>query len=101
MATEYRIAAPSVRSGRVVTVPRRLEGMPVYWDNTGHRIISVAKDEYRCDIYYPVIECVRGDFRRRFSEPNKEIMKTIQACCPKSKSTTEYCTNNGCYIRTM
>lgn len=42
-------------------------------------------DKFRRRIFYPILDHVNGEMKRRFSKPNCEIMKGIQALNPKSK----------------
>ena len=53
---------------------------------TGQRNSSNSDEEYKTDVYYPVIDAFISEMHHRFSSNNIEIMKAIQACSPTSKN---------------
>ena len=48
------------------------------------------KKDYCNHAYFAVIDNMLGEMSKRFSEPNKEIMKSIQSCSPKSDSYIDF-----------
>lgn len=80
--------------GRKRNSQRQLSDMVVL-ETTGRREVvdddSTEKNEevtikryYRAHVYNPVIDSWVGELQRRFSEENREIMNSVQACCPRS-----------------
>ena len=49
----------------------------------------VSNEDYCHHIYFAVIDML-GEMNKRFSESNKEIMKAIQSCSPKSDKFLDF-----------
>ena len=63
--------------------PRRLEDMVVL-ESTGSRQVATSAENYKIDLYYPVLDSFLSEINRRFTTQNVELMKAIQACSPDS-----------------
>lgn len=61
-------------SGYLVTAP------------TGERRIDCDKESFQKHVFYPVLDSMMGELKRRFSKPNCKIMKGIQALHPQSST---------------
>ena len=46
--------------------------------------IRDERDNYKINLYYPVLDSFLSELKRRFSDKNKDIMQALQACCPTS-----------------
>ena len=44
-----------------------------------------TSDEYKVDVYLPILDSFLGELKERFGTRNVKIMKAIQACSPQSK----------------
>ena len=53
-------------------------------ESTG-RVCMSANDEYKVDVYLPVLESFLRELHEHFSTRNVKIMKATQACSPQSK----------------
>ena len=95
LAERLGIAVVDVRrKGKKRNSQRLLTDMVVL-DTTGRRDVAgddsieeneeaTTKHYYRAHVYNPVIDSWVGELQRRFSEENREIMNSIQACSPRS-----------------
>ena len=90
LAMEYKITIPRERSSRQCGVPRRLDDYILIGSSLGHRDDLTSKDDYCYHLYYAVIDNMLGEMNKRFSESNKEIMKAIQSCSPKSENYLDF-----------
>jgi len=43
-------------------------------------------DNYKIDLYYPVLDSFLSELKRRFTDKNKDIMRALQACYPTSSN---------------
>ena len=43
-------------------------------------------DKYQVNLYYPVIDALFFELKRRFTDKNKHIMRAVQACNPTSST---------------
>ena len=60
--------------------PKRFDD-GIVLETTGIRDES---DNYKINLYYPVLDSFLCELKRRFSDKNKDIMRALQACCPSS-----------------
>ena len=60
--------------------PKRFDD-EIVLETTGIRDES---DNYKINLYYPVLDSFLSELKRRFSDNNKDIMQALQACCPTS-----------------
>ena len=88
-SNQHNISIPKERSSRAASVPRRLDDC-VVTVTLGHRSSLSSEEEYQCHVYYPIIDRVLGELKRRFSESNKDIMTAVQACSPTSKNCLKF-----------
>ena len=90
LAVEYKISMPRERSGRQCGMPRQLGDYILTGNTLGHRDNLVSKD-YCNHVYFAVIDNnMLGEMSKRFSESNKEIMRAVQSCSPKSDSYLDF-----------
>ena len=68
LATELNISVSRERSCRVTNVPRRLDDCVLTTTTLGHRHNLATKEEYRCHVYYAVIDCVLEELKRQFND---------------------------------
>ncbi len=73
------IVETASRSSRATRAPRRYDD-DIITETTGTRQEQTS-ESYKVDIYYPVLDAFISELKRRFSEKNKVIMKSLQACC--------------------
>ncbi|XP_077053348.1 zinc finger MYM-type protein 1-like [Siphateles boraxobius] len=64
----------------------RLQGSVVTSTVGGHRSDQDDKDGFRKNIFYPILDSVIGELQKRFSKPNCNIMRGVQALHPNSNS---------------
>lgn len=84
-AKQCNVAVETVEK-RSQKVSSRLGGSIVESSIGQRRCKDGDKDKFRRHIFYPILDHVNVEMKRRFSKPNCEIMKGIQALNPKSKS---------------
>ena len=60
--------------------PKRFDD-GIVLETTGIRDES---DNYKINLYYPVLDSFLSELKWRFSDKNKDIMQALQACCPTS-----------------
>ena len=65
--------------------PIRLDDT-VITETSGNRSNPLTKDEYRCQYYYPIIDKLVVELDLRFSNLSLSLMKSVQACSPKSSN---------------
>ncbi len=76
------VAAPT--SARNRRPPKRFEDM-VLLQSTGSRESLSSSEEYKRELYFPVLDAFLAELRRRFDDKNMDIIRAIQACNPHSK----------------
>lgn len=64
-------------------VPRRLEDVYVL-DTTGSRQLPSCSQQYKRELYFPVLDSFLTELNRRFTSQNIELMRAIQATSPES-----------------
>ena len=74
----------STRPSRNPRPPRRFES-DIITGTTGCRVESTL-DGYKIDLYFSVLDAFLSELKRRFSDKNRDIMRSLQACCPSSDS---------------
>ena len=74
----------STRPSRNPRPPRRFES-DIITGTTGCRVESTL-DGYKVDLYFSVLDAFLSELKRRFSDKNRDIMRSLQACCPSSDS---------------
>ena len=52
------------------------------FETTGMRDRSLNSDSYKINLYYPVLKSFLSELKQHFTNKNKDIMWTLQACCP-------------------
>ena len=70
-------------NSRVRTLPCRLEDS-VITSTTGTREQSTTSLDYKINFYYPILDAILFELKRRFDEKNQKIMIALQACHPSS-----------------
>ena len=82
-------SSSTVRLHRVTQPPKRLDDCFATSDapRIAERLASCK--EYRSQLYYVTIDRILQEFSSRFSNPNKELMKAVQACSPKAANFLE------------
>ena len=70
---------------RSCQLPRRLEDVFVL-ESTGSRHIATSLEQYKVDLYYPVLDSFLAEINHRFTSQNVQLMKAIQACSPHSNN---------------
>ena len=58
-------------------------------ESTGSRPDLATDDQYKVDLYYPILDSFLAEINRRFTNENVEVMKAIQACSPDSDNFLE------------
>ena len=53
-------------------------------ETIGHREQSTEIDHFKVTVYYPVLDLFIAEVKRRFSDKNVELLKSIHACTPGS-----------------
>ena len=76
------MAAPT--SARKKRPPKHFEDS-VFLESTGSRQVLSSSEEYKRDLYFPVLDAFLAELRRRFDVKNMDVMRAIQACNPQSK----------------
>ena len=64
-------------------LPARLQDGMVETSIGGRQQLQAA-NEYRCNIYFPVLDSFLAEMNRRFSDESTTIMTAVQACTPGS-----------------
>ena len=70
---------------RVRRPPIRLQDVVVL-ESTGSRQVATSAEQYKVDLYYPVLDSFLAEINRHFTTENVELMKAIQACSPDSNN---------------
>ena len=70
---------------QVQRLPRRLQDDVVVLESTGYRNSTNSGEDYKIEVYYPVVDRFIAEMECRFSSNNLGVMKAIQACSPTSK----------------
>lgn len=86
---QNNISIPEGSSRRASSVPSRFDDC-VVTVSLGRRTSLSSMEEYKCHVYFPIIDCVLGEMERRFDESNKDIMTAVQACSPTSKNYLKF-----------
>ncbi len=56
----------------------------------GHRKELVTEEDYRDNIYYPLIDAILVEMRDRFSPSNIALLSSVSSISPQSKSFLDY-----------
>ena len=78
-----QVAVPT--SARKRRLPKRFEEC-VLLQSTGCRESVPSSEEYKRELYFPVVDAFLSELRRRFDDKNMDVMCGIQACNPHSKN---------------
>ena len=84
VAELHDIPVNSLQPKRHTRLPSRFDDSVVL-ESTGSRVCISTNDEYKVDVYLPILDSFLGELKERFSTSNVKIMKAIQACSPQSK----------------
>ena len=76
------VAVPT--SARKRRLPKRFEEC-VLLQSMGCRESVSSSEEYKRELYFPVVDAFLSELRRRFDNKNMDVMRGIQACNPHSK----------------
>ena len=76
------VAVPT--SARKRRLPKRFEEC-VLLQSTGCRESVSSSEEYKRELYFPVVDAFLSELRQRFDDKNMDVMRGIQACSPHSK----------------
>jgi len=55
-------------------------------ESTGHRELPREVDNLKTCVYYPILELLISDMKKKFNEKNMMLLKSIHACAPDSNS---------------
>ncbi len=85
VAELHEIPVTSLQQKRHTRLPSRFEDTVVL-ESTGSRACLSTGDQYKVDVYLPILDSFLVELKERFNSRNMEIMKAIQACSPQSKN---------------
>ena len=80
---EY-LSVTNSHSRRKRRPPARFEDGIVF-ETTGAKQIVSSSEDFKINLYFPVLDVFLSEFSRRFDDKNTAMMKAIQACNPGSK----------------
>ena len=84
VAELHDIPVHSLQPKRHTRLPSRFDDSVVL-ESTGSRVCISTNNEYKVDVYLPILDSFLGELKERFSTRNVKIMKAIQACSPQLK----------------
>ena len=58
----------------------------ILYATTGARETGQTSEFYKVNLYYPVLDTLLFELKRRFTDKNKNIMRALQACNPTSST---------------
>lgn len=58
----------------------------IVMESTGHTEVPNEVDNLKTSVYYPVLDLLISDMKKRFNEKNMMLLKSIHACAPDSNS---------------
>lgn len=79
----FGIQVTSLQQKRTTRLPNRFEHSFVL-EPTGWRECLSTSNEYKVNIYLPILDSFLGELKERFGSRNMEIMNAIQAWSPES-----------------
>ena len=79
------ISVTECQQRRQRRLPSRFEE-GVILESVGSRKSVCTSNEYKLDIYFPILDSFLAEIQERFNSQNVEIMKAIQACNPQSST---------------
>ena len=59
----------------------------IVMESTGHREVPTEVANLKTSVYYPVLDLLISDMKKRFNEKNMMLLKSIDACAPDSNSS--------------
>ena len=73
---------------RARRVPRRLDDTAIIYESIGYRnvITETSSNQYKVNLYYPVLDSFMAEIDRRFNSENIEVMRAAQCFSPDSPS---------------
>ena len=80
-----KISITGLQKKRQKRIPQRYEECFVL-ESTGSRQNLSTGEDYKLNVYYPVLDSFLMELKQRFTSRNIEIMKAIQACSPLSST---------------
>ena len=83
LAAEYEIQEQLPRTRRSSRIPARLQDGMIQ-SSVGHQQSLTTEEDYRRSLYFPVVDCMKAELKKRFNEESKPLMKALSACVPKS-----------------
>ena len=69
--------------GRANRVPRRLDDS-IVMSTTGHIREHTHSSDYKTNFFYPIVDAMLFELKRRFDKKNQDIMVALQTCHPSS-----------------
>ena len=82
---KLRHITPEAATARPRRPPRRFDEGILY-ETTGAREEEQTSELYKVNLYYPVLDALLFELKRRFTNKNKDIMRALQACNPTSST---------------
>lgn len=70
--------------------PQRTAQLPSQYDDStvqetiGSQERNNSSEGYKVEFYYPMLDAFLSELNQRFTDKNRTIMKSSQACCPSS-----------------
>ncbi len=83
VAALHGITVTPPRPRRQGQLPRRLESGFVL-EATGSREELITSDQFKISLYFPILDAMLSELKRRFTDKNLEHMRAIQSCSPQS-----------------
>ena len=75
--------ASKQKERRVRNIPSRFQNVFIT-SAIGHRADLKTEDDYRANLYYPIIDSILLELKDRFSDDNILILNGISALCPEN-----------------
>ncbi len=85
IANHHNISIPSSASARTRRVPSRYNSAYIT-TSTGSRETYDSSVDWKINVYFPILDALLSELKRRFDEKNRAIIVAIQACNPSSLS---------------
>ena len=87
-ASLFDIAVMPLRPRRSRQLPQRLRDAIVL-ESHGSREASSTSHDIKISVYYPILDSILSEIKKRFDNKNVALMKAVQSCSPLSSEFLE------------
>ena len=82
-ASLFGITVSPLRPQRRRQIPQRLQDV-VILESHGSRNVSITSHDFKVSVYFPILDSILSELKKRFNNKNISLMKAVQCYSPSS-----------------